>query len=111
MADGSSTMFSGPVVNLLGVYSGRISEESDLGTVWKVSAIREILESGVPGRAGLSLNRSTDRGVDPTSNRAREVVKSREPLYEIEGFRSGRYRLEPVKARHCVSYSTSRSSS
>lgn len=45
MADGSSAMFSGPVTRFLGVYSGRISSESDLGYVWKVSAVRETLEA------------------------------------------------------------------
>jgi hypothetical protein len=36
---------SGPVSSLLGIYSGRISEESDLGLVWKDSAIRQLVES------------------------------------------------------------------
>jgi hypothetical protein len=30
---------------LLGVYSGRINEQSDLGMVWKLSAIRELVAS------------------------------------------------------------------
>lgn len=43
LADGSTAFLGGEVENLLGVYSGRINEQSDLGIVWKVSAIREIL--------------------------------------------------------------------
>lgn len=38
---------------LLGVYSGRINPESDLGRVWKVSALKEILEHGVIGNRDL----------------------------------------------------------
>lgn len=53
MADGSTAIFGGPVVNLLGVYSGRINEQSDLGRVWKVAAVREILAGQRLGRAGL----------------------------------------------------------
>ena len=33
MADGSSAIFGGPVTRFLGIYSGRINEESDLGIV------------------------------------------------------------------------------
>ena len=32
------------VIRLLGVYSGRISEESDIGRVWKVQAVAEVLD-------------------------------------------------------------------
>jgi hypothetical protein len=53
MADGSTNFFSGPVSNLLGVYSGRINEQSDLGKVWKVRAVREIIAGQKPGVAGL----------------------------------------------------------
>jgi len=53
MADGSTAMFGGPVTNLLGVYSGRINEQSDLGRVWKVQAVRDILAAQQPGVAGL----------------------------------------------------------
>jgi S1-C subfamily serine protease len=42
------------VVNVLGVYSGRISEESDLGIVWKVQVVRDILAAQRPGRSGLN---------------------------------------------------------
>ena len=37
------------IIELIGVYSGRINEKSDLGKIWKVSALREILQSGVAG--------------------------------------------------------------
>jgi hypothetical protein len=36
----------GEQATLMGIYSGRINNESDLGKVWKVSAIREVLENG-----------------------------------------------------------------
>jgi hypothetical protein len=42
------------VVNLLGVYSGRINEESDLGIVWKVHVVCDILAAQRPGRSGLN---------------------------------------------------------
>lgn len=52
MADGSLA-FGGPVTNLLGVYSGRINEQSDLGRVWKAQAVRDILTAQQHGVAGL----------------------------------------------------------
>jgi hypothetical protein len=51
----SVSVTTGSVERLLGVYSGRINEESDLGYVWKISALLEILESGVRGRPQLVL--------------------------------------------------------
>ena len=53
MADGSRAAFSGPVSNLLGVYSGRINPESDIDLVWKVQAVREILAAQKRGHAGV----------------------------------------------------------
>lgn len=44
MDDGSFAVLSGPAERLVGVYSGRISEESDIGIVWKRGALVEILE-------------------------------------------------------------------
>jgi hypothetical protein len=43
MADGGSAAFDGPVWKFLGIYSGRINRESDLGIVWKASAIHELV--------------------------------------------------------------------
>ncbi|MGC4890066.1 trypsin-like peptidase domain-containing protein [Micromonospora sp. DT227] len=44
LKDGGSAMFSGPPIEkLLGVYSGRINSQSDLGFVWRTSAVKEIL--------------------------------------------------------------------
>lgn len=37
---------TGSEVELLGVYSGRINNDSDLGFVWKTSAIAEVLQGG-----------------------------------------------------------------
>jgi hypothetical protein len=45
MEDGSTAVFSGPVTRFLGIYSGRINEQSDLGKVWKAIAIRQVIDS------------------------------------------------------------------
>ena len=45
MVGGGSTVFSGPVFRFLGIYSGRINPESDIGMVWKASAIADLLKS------------------------------------------------------------------
>ncbi len=45
MADGSTATFSGPVDRFIGIYSGRINAESDLGKVWKASAINELIQT------------------------------------------------------------------
>ncbi|MCU8395968.1 serine protease [Vibrio vulnificus] len=45
MKDGNTAIFAGPVTKFLGVYSGRINSESDLGIVWKASAIKELVDS------------------------------------------------------------------
>ncbi|WP_306028966.1 trypsin-like peptidase domain-containing protein [Stappia sp. MMSF_3263] len=45
MADGSSAAYGGPVSKLVGIYSGRINAESDLGIVWKTKAILELVNS------------------------------------------------------------------
>jgi hypothetical protein len=44
-ASGGFAISAGPTVKFLGVYSGRIAEESDLGVVWKASAIMELINS------------------------------------------------------------------
>lgn len=41
-------VFDGVKSRLLGVYSGRINEQSDLGFVWKVDAVRDILNGEQP---------------------------------------------------------------
>lgn len=46
---GGLAMGTRPREVLLGVYSGRVNEESDLGLVWKSRVISEILEGGVRG--------------------------------------------------------------
>jgi len=57
MADGSSAVFSGPVEKLMGIYSGRVNEESDLGRVWKTSAIAAVLRRLAPNPFDMkSLN-------------------------------------------------------
>lgn len=45
MKDGSTAIITGSVTQLLGIYSGRINEQSDLGIVWKRSAILELVNA------------------------------------------------------------------
>lgn len=43
--DGSSAIVNGPVCRFLGIYSGRLGEESDIGIVWKAHAIKELVDT------------------------------------------------------------------
>ena len=43
MMNGDTAAFTGPVSKFIGIYSGRINNESDLGIVWRASAILELL--------------------------------------------------------------------
>jgi hypothetical protein len=43
MDDGSSVAISGPMTRFLGVYSGRVNAQSDIGLVWKAAAVREVV--------------------------------------------------------------------
>lgn len=43
MEDGGSAAFSGPVTRFLGIYSGRVNAQSDIGLVWKATAVREVV--------------------------------------------------------------------
>jgi hypothetical protein len=45
MVGGGSSVFSGPVWRFIGIYSGRINQESDLGIVWKAYALNELVQS------------------------------------------------------------------
>ena len=45
MQDGGSSVFTGAITKFLGIYSGRINNESDLGLVWKASALSELIIS------------------------------------------------------------------
>jgi hypothetical protein len=47
--DGGLRLGGGEIINLIGVYSGRLNAESDLGRVWKVQAAREILTANQRG--------------------------------------------------------------
>ena len=42
---GNTALFTGPVFRFLGLYSGRINPESDLGIVWKERALIELCET------------------------------------------------------------------
>ena len=50
---GSPVLFESPIksekkeYHLIGIYSGRVNASSDLGYVWKIEVIKEILENGV----------------------------------------------------------------
>jgi hypothetical protein len=45
LENGGTAVYSGPITRFLGIYSGRINEQSDLGIVWKTSAIRDLVET------------------------------------------------------------------
>jgi len=45
MEDGSTAVLAGTAERLVRVYSRRISEESDLGIVWRAEVIPAILEA------------------------------------------------------------------
>ena len=45
MADGGAAAFAGPVSKFIGIYSGRINAESDIGIVWKASAVQQLVAS------------------------------------------------------------------
>jgi hypothetical protein len=42
----SGRVETGPVHELIGIYSGRIHDDADVGVVWKRDAVREIIENG-----------------------------------------------------------------
>lgn len=55
MENGVTAVFEGPVTRLLGIYSGRINSESDIGIVWRTTALhgliedsREVLTASIP---------------------------------------------------------------
>ncbi len=43
--DGNTAILGGTQTRFLGVYSGRINDQSDLGMVWKAQAVRELIAS------------------------------------------------------------------
>ncbi|TDL61527.1 serine protease [Rhodococcus qingshengii] len=43
--DGSIGFYASPTTKLIGIYSGRYNKDSDLGYVWKVSSIKELIDS------------------------------------------------------------------
>ena len=45
MESGDVGAFSGPVTRFLGIYSGRINKESDIGFVWKATALQELVSA------------------------------------------------------------------
>lgn len=53
MESGSTNFYDGPITRFMGIYSGRISEESDLGVVWKRTTVAQVIRSGVPGNGDV----------------------------------------------------------
>ena len=45
MEGGGTSFFGDQVSRFIGIYSGRINAESDLGIVWKASAISQLLQT------------------------------------------------------------------
>ncbi|WP_222617024.1 trypsin-like peptidase domain-containing protein [Mitsuaria sp. TWR114] len=45
MENGDSVVFNGNAVRFLGIYSGRIHADSDIGMVWKASSIAQLLKA------------------------------------------------------------------
>jgi hypothetical protein len=54
MQGGSLVVGGGPLVRLLGIYSGRLNAESDLGFVWKTQALVDIMAAGVAGNGDMT---------------------------------------------------------
>jgi len=54
---GTLTVHEEPVTRFLGIYSGRINKDSDIGVVWKAEAIRELVDSlpEIPNQANEGL--------------------------------------------------------
>jgi hypothetical protein len=45
MQDGGTTVGGGPVTKFEGIYSGRVNDQSDIGLVWKASAVADLVKS------------------------------------------------------------------
>ncbi|MGF6633492.1 hypothetical protein OKW39_000643 [Paraburkholderia sp. MM6662-R1] len=43
LRSGNTAMMAGPFSNFIGIYSGRIHKDSDIGMVWKAEAIQQLL--------------------------------------------------------------------
>ncbi len=49
LVGGMTVVGQGQLEKFMGVYSGRINAESDLGIVWKKAVVVDLVERGVPG--------------------------------------------------------------
>jgi hypothetical protein len=45
LEEGNTSVFNGPVFRFLGIYSGRINAQSDLGYVWNTRAVSDVLSA------------------------------------------------------------------
>ncbi|GAB7524050.1 hypothetical protein PBS_30350 [Paraburkholderia sp. 2C] len=59
-----STISPDPVWEFLGIYSGRVNPESDLGRVWHVSAVEEVLNAAAAVATAKNLVEPAVVGVD-----------------------------------------------
>jgi S1-C subfamily serine protease len=48
LTNGNQVLANGPVIRFVGIYSSRVNKESDIGMVWKASAIQELIMSFEP---------------------------------------------------------------
>lgn len=45
IGSGNASAFNGPVSRFMGIYSGRINDQSDLGMVWTAAAVAQLIDS------------------------------------------------------------------
>lgn len=70
LASGEAFMNDEPISQLIGVYSARVNKDSDLGYVWKIGVLRELVEfaAGPSSVAGVRQKLREQRN-DPTGHR------------------------------------------
>jgi hypothetical protein len=58
LEDSSLGLSNGPLQRFVGIYNGRIRDESDFGMVWKAYAIRELIDSFNPPASSYRIPNS-----------------------------------------------------
>ena len=77
MSGGEYKEFNGPVTKLLGIFGGRLNKQSDLGIVWRLSAVREIVDGLGHTIAQQQQEEATEEeAVTQTSGRLSGLFKS-----------------------------------
>lgn len=56
LRDRSAAFYTEPIFRFVGIYSGRVNKESDIGMVWKASAIKELIDSLDPTKRASILD-------------------------------------------------------